>query len=29
MNFIDTAQVNFLNTTQRAGGVNTRTKSGE
>ena len=29
MNFIDTAQVNFLNTTQHAGGVNTRTKSGE
>lgn len=29
MNFIDTAKVNFLNTTQCAGGVNTRTKSGE
>lgn len=29
MNFIDMAKVNFLNTTQPAGGVNTRTKSDE
>ena len=27
MNFIDTAEVNFLNTTQHVDGVNTRTKS--